>query len=666
MPRWWSRPDSQALLAPLLCFGLAWGASHLPWVQDLGWQSLDARTRLRAAWSQPPPDERLVVIGIGERSTNNIEPWPFRRMWHGQLQLLLSHQPPAVLAWDVIFADRIDAAGEKWDAASDADFVDGTQWLGESGAAVLTAAVSTLDPTGENPADAGLTWPLTAVQGDLTQLYGDPEMVMPFPELRAVSTFGLVDAPRGAGGVIREMPLVVRVGEHVYPSFALQVMMQYWRVNPADVAVRLGDAIRLPRPDGSILAIPINRRGALLINYRYEVTATMADVGREIPTLEYFDHLVGLHQVFVERDATARPPPDLSGKIVLVGEFSTDVGPTPRTAHSPLVLLHANIIHSLLTADFARRAPVGWVWGLALAIGYAGMLGLGRRSPLTLILWTLMAGLGYAALCLWAWIAHSLWVPFVAPAAGGLALSFLMIARRVWLEQRAREHLRRQFGSYLSPRLLEQMIGGDQLAAIGGERRSVTVLFSDLRDFTSWSESTPEEVLIAQLNVYLAAMVECIHAHQGTLHKFIGDAVMAVWGDLDSVGEAEDARRAARAALAMQTRLDELNAQWAAAGAHTLRMGIGLNTGPVIVGNVGSPERMEFTVIGDTVNLAARLEGMTKALGRLILVGSATAAHLAAEVQVEPCGEVAIKGKAEPVPVYALNQPTPPPAFEPN
>jgi adenylate cyclase len=659
MPRWWSRPDGQALLAPLLCFGLAWGAGHLPWVRDLGWQSLDVRTRLRAAWDQPAPDERLVVIGIGERSTHNIEPWPFRRMWHGQFQLLLSHQAPAVLAWDVIFADRVDARGEKWDAESDADFVDGTQWLAESGTAVLTAAVTTPDPTGEDPTATGLTRPLPHVTGDRRRLHGDPELVMPFPELRAVSTFGLVDAPRGAGGVIREMPLVVRVGEQVYPAFALQILLHYWRVDPVDVEVHLGQAIHVPRPDGEVLHIPIDRRGAMLINYRYEKTATLADLGREIPAIEYFDHLVGLHLHHVERDPEARPPPNLTGKIVLVGEFSTDVGPTPRSSHSPLVLVHANIVHNLLTADFARRAPAGWVWALALAAGYAGMLGLGRRSPLALVLWTVAAGLGYAALCLWAWVAHSLWIPFVAPAAGGLALSFLMIARRVWLEQRAREHLRRQFGSYLSPRLLEQMIDGDQLAAIGGERRIVTVLFSDLRDFTSWSESTDEETLIAQLNAYLAAMVECIHAHHGTLHKFIGDAVMAVWGDLDSAGEAEDARRAAHAALAMHVRLTELNTAWGTAGAHTLRMGIGLNTGPVIVGNIGSPERMEFTVIGDTVNLAARLESMTKTLSRTTLIGPATAPHLATLATVEACGEVAIKGKAEPVPVFALTPATP-------
>jgi hypothetical protein len=174
--------DAHVLLAPLACFGLAWALGQLSWVEEVEWQTLDVRTRLRAAWDQPPPDERIVVLGIGDRSTQNIEPWPFRRMWHGQLQLLLSHQPPAVLAWDVIFADRVDASGEKWDAESDADFADSMVWLQEAGSAVITAAVSAPDPTGDDVHDSGITWPLAHVTGDLDQLWGDPELVMPYPE----------------------------------------------------------------------------------------------------------------------------------------------------------------------------------------------------------------------------------------------------------------------------------------------------------------------------------------------------------------------------------------------------------------------------------------------------------------------------------------------------
>ena len=190
---------------------------------------------------------------------------------------------------------------------------------------------------------------------------------------------------------------------------------------------------------------------------------------------------------------------------------------------------------------------------------------------------------------------------------------------------------------------------------VRSERRPETILFSDLRDFTSLSETTDQAELIALLNEYLAAMVECIHEEGGTLHKFIGDAVMAVWGDLASDGVGNDAARAARAAQTMHRRLAELNRGWSTAGRPELRMGIGLNHGVVLVGNIGSPRRMEFTVIGDAVNLASRLESLTKELKAGTLVGEALEPLLRGEeFSLIPRGEVPVKGKAKAVAVFEL------------
>lgn len=216
------------------------------------------------------------------------------------------------------------------------------------------------------------------------------------------------------------------------------------------------------------------------------------------------------------------------------------------------------------------------------------------------------------------------------------------------------------FGTYLSPELLKKMLKEKQGAAVRSERRPVTILFSDLRDFTSLSESTGQDELIALLNEYLAAMVECIHEEGGTLHKFIGDAVMAVWGDLASEGAEEDAARAARAALKMHRRLADLNAGWQAAGRPELRMGVGLNHGVVLVGNIGSPRRMEFTVIGDAVNLASRLESLTKELKAGTLVGETLAPLLErGGFTLTARGMVPVKGKAQPVAVFELAEPAP-------
>lgn len=646
--------DHRIFLAPLLCFGLALALDQTPWFQEIAVTTLDLRTRVRRAIGQPAPSDELRVVGIGDRSTINIEPWPFRRAWHANLQNLLLHTRPAVLTWDIIFADQVDMDGHKWDPDSDDDFALTTRLLHEAGTPVIFAAVSGLDPTGDVVEQSGLTRSLPNVRGDLSRVLGDPELTMPFPELRPASTYGLVDAPRNEGGVVRQIPMVLRVGDQILPALALQALMQFWRVAPEDVEVELGRAIRVPRPEGGRVAIPIDAQGRYFINYRYGKMENMQDFARAFTTIEYFDLIVALHQNYVVKDPTADPPPDVAGKLVLLGEFSTDVGPSPFETLSPLVLIHANILDNILKEDFARKAPSGWVWGASLIVGYIGLIVVGRRAPSVLVVFTAVVLIGYLMFCVWAWNEHSLWVPMVSPALGFSGLQYVVITRRVRLEQRARENMKQMFGSYLSPGLLQQMMAKDELAVIGGERRVVTILFSDLRDFTSWSERTDEETLITQLNVYLGAMVECIHAHGGTLHKFIGDAVMAVWGDIGSQGEVEDARRAGRAARAMMKRLEELNTGWSATGAHTLRMGIGLNSGRVVVGNVGSPQRMEFTVIGDAVNLAARLESMTKSLGVDILVGQAVAGLLGPEFRVTPKGEVAIKGKAATVPVFAL------------
>ena len=262
--------------------------------------------------------------------------------------------------------------------------------------------------------------------------------------------------------------------------------------------------------------------------------------------------------------------------------------------------------------------------------------------------------MGYTALAfaLWGWF--SLWLPLILPLTGFVTVQFWIIARRVQAERRAKEQIRGMFNSYLSPALLSRVMEKGGFSTVESERKAVTILFSDLRGFTSWSENTKEDVLISQLNEYLAAMVECIHQHGGTLHKFIGDAVMAVWGDLVSEGAEVDAAKACRAALAMQACLIELNSGWTKRGLHNFRMGVGVNHGLVLAGNVGSPRRMEFTVIGDAVNMASRFEGLTKELNVSVLVGESVHALVSSKFTLKAWGGVTVKGKAKPVEVFEL------------
>jgi len=189
---------------------------------------------------------------------------------------------------------------------------------------------------------------------------------------------------------------------------------------------------------------------------------------------------------------------------------------------------------------------------------------------------------------------------------------------------------------------------------LGGVRKPVTILFSDIRSFTTLSESMDEETLVTQLNEYFEEMVGAVNDHKGTLHKFIGDAVMAVWGDVISESEADDAGNSLKAALSMRARLVKLNEQWSKDGRPEFHIGIGLNHGQVLVGNIGAKQRQEFTVIGDAVNLAARLEGVTKQYRTDLIIGENVYNLIEDEFLCRPVGSLIVKGKTKPATAYEV------------
>jgi len=229
---------------------------------------------------------------------------------------------------------------------------------------------------------------------------------------------------------------------------------------------------------------------------------------------------------------------------------------------------------------------------------------------------------------------------------GGLAEGF----NRMVDGLRRGAFVRETFGRYVAPAVVDEVLAGR--VALGGELRECTVLFSDIRDFTTLSEHLSPTEVVSFLNSYLDAMVEVVVAHGGTVDKFIGDAVMATFGV--PVARDDHALQAARAGLAMLERLDAWNAERVAANKPTLQIGIGLHTGEVVAGNIGSARKMEYTVIGDTVNTASRIEGLTKKLGARLLASNATWERVKDHVDGQPLGPIEVKGKREAVEVYSL------------
>lgn len=347
-------------------------------------------------------------------------------------------------------------------------------------------------------------------------------------------------------------------------------------------------------------------------------------------------------------------------KVVLIGSSAQivhDVFPTPMGPETPGPLLHFNAIAAALGQEFLTVTPARLNWFLVGAAGVlAGLLvGFVRRPSVTIIsfLGVAIAYLGLSRVLYDQSGLLLLVVPVLAAfwLSGSLSLGF-----EYALERLEKQRTRRTLERYVSKNLVKEILEnpGGYYNSLLGSRKPATMLFSDIVGFTTLTEKADPEALVTQLNEYLTRMVAVVFKNNGTLDKFIGDAVMAVWGNVKSLGTAEDAKSAARTALGMWEELNRLNEKWGAEDKTKLGIGIGINQGEVLIGNIGSDERMEATVIGDAVNLASRLEGLTRTYGVDILVGPTASDLIRDSFILRTVARVQVKGKTQPVEISSL------------
>jgi adenylate cyclase len=347
-------------------------------------------------------------------------------------------------------------------------------------------------------------------------------------------------------------------------------------------------------------------------------------------------------------------------KVILIGaasQIAHDVVATPMTPDMPGPVLHLQTMAAALQREFLRATPLATDYVLLGAAGVCawGLIAFVRRPLICIVtlvgvtvIYLIVARVSYdrAGLLL-----------FTIPVLGAFLLSGLFsLGLEYILERIEKNRTRRTLERYVSKNLVKEILDnpGSYYSSLRGVRIPATVLFSDVVGFTALTENSDPEALVRQLNEYLSRMTAAVFDHGGTLDKFIGDAVMAVWGNVRTRGRAEDAKSAARAALAMRRELWTLNQRWFAEGIVPFAIGIGINQGDVLVGNIGSQQKADPTVIGDAVNLASRLEGLTRTYGVDILLGPSATELVRDEFYVRSVARVQVKGKTEPAEISAL------------
>jgi adenylate cyclase len=434
---------------------------------------------------------------------------------------------------------------------------------------------------------------------------------------------------------MRRMPLAMEVGDEVFAPLALVSAWEY--LGRPELVLRAGrygvDGVEL----GGTL-IPTDERGRLLIDY--------LGPPRTIPAVSATDVLRG-----------RAAPGAFAGKVVIVGATAVGTHDLRSSPFSPAhagTEINATVVDDILTSRFLERPDWWKVFDLLAVLVLASLVAIGvaRARAVAGLLFAAALFLGYVLFAGWLFARHGVWLDVVHPLLA-LTLEYTgLSAYRFLSEERERRRVKAMFGQYVAPAVVEELLRDPGRLALGGEEKVLTVLFSDLEGFTSQCERRAPREMVGILGDYYERMTEEVFAQGGTLKEYVGDELMAFFGA--PVEQPDHAARACAAALAMRERRLALSAEWAAMGRPPLRARTGINSGPMLVGNLGSRYRFAYGVLGDQVNLGSRLEGLNRVYGTDILVGEGTARLVQPSFVLRELDLVRAKGKEQAVRVYEL------------
>lgn len=655
---WCADSRHYALVAPWLLGAIIAATAGSAFLRRIEFEIADSRMRALAN-AAPDVHPDLIFVGIGDPSIERIGRWPWVRSEHAHFLNLLRQNPPRIISYDILFADKSVAAEDEALARAALE-------LAAVGGQIAFAAhldSHTGERLGDGSAEAinrdnfGFIEPLENVRGEpapaFHDLYAADEAILPLNTLMDNAMAGFVDCLPDADGGHRRVPLLVKVGDEFFPTLVTQALMLFWNLRSADLEVEFGEHLIFHRPEGDEV-VPITDRGELVLNWRRVRSAQWQGAGYD--ALE-FAALSKQHRSAENEKTRQDRLASLAGKILVVGQNSTGlsaVGMSPLDPRTPLPTVHLNAINSILTKDFVWIAPFWPSLAVWLGVALSSCWWLKGRS----IGWAVVVPIGlmaiYVGTAFLIYLSHRWMIPVVWPV---LFFAVLHIGAGTirWLKElQQRLEIRSVFASYVSGPLLDHLLEHPDAVALDGEVLPVTVFFSDIRSFTTITETMGAPELVEKLNQYFTEMVGCVHAHNGTMHKYIGDAIMAVWGDILDQSEEKSANEAVAAALEMRERLKTLNQRWREKGEVEFEVGIGINHGEVRVGHIGAPDRREFTVIGDAVNVASRIEGLTKMFNTDFLIGENVEKLLAQSIIRRPVGLITAKGKTKPVRVYEV------------
>jgi adenylate cyclase len=652
--RWFARRFGYARL---LCFALLIGFAALriadpaP-IEELRVRTFDTYQRIEPRVKTIRP---VTIVDIDEASLSKFGQWPWSRTRIADMITNLTSLGAVVIAFDVVFAEA--------DRLSPAIVAESMRYLDEvtrsklrelpSNDQILSDAIKrsrvVLGETGLASIVSNLdtSLPVTglAMLGEDPQpfLFDYPGLLRNVPLLeQAAAGRGLITIKTERDGIIRRVPMMMRAQGETMPSLSFEIL-RLVTGTPTIIIKSEKAGIKAVTLRG--LELPTDHNGQLWVHF-----------ARQDPSI-----YISAKDVL---DGTV-PPEKVKGKLVLVGTSAVglnDIKTTPVTAAMPGVEIHAQVLEAALTKSLLSQPLYGLplefaaalLFGL-LVIAFAPMFG-----PVTLVL----VGALFASVLIgtsWYFYVHDrLLIDFTYPLLSTTSIYLTLIFTSFVREQSQRRQIRSAFGQYLSPALIEQLAQSPEKLKLGGEEREMTIMFSDVRGFTTISESYKHDPqgLTTLMNRFLTPLTNAILARKGTIDKYMGDAIMAFWNA--PLDDNQHQINACEAAIDMLERIDGLNKireQEAQDGGHVyipINVGVGLNTGTCVVGNMGSDLRFDYSVLGDTVNLASRLEGQSKEYGFPIIIGSKTAMAIKEKFAILELDFIMVKGKKEPEVIYAV------------